>query len=323
MYDIVCLGEALIDFFAVEGEIALSDVSSFQRIAGGAPGNVSVGGAKLGLETAFITRVGSDAFGRHIIDKFKSNKVDTIGIQIDPEIRTGLVFISLPTTNTREFLFYRNPGADMMLEFAKIPEGLLEYCRVFHFGSISQISDPSRSTTSSALDCARKHGATISYDPNIRLSLWPDEKLARETILRTIPRVDIVKVNDEEIHFLFPNSDILQGMKMVLALGPKLVLCTKGEFGSAFATRHAQGEQAVFPVKTVDSTGCGDSFLSAFLSRICKTSLSEIEEDRVMISTALRFGAAAAALTALKKGVTEALPTNEEVTNFLLSRESS
>ena len=315
-YDIVTLGEALIDFFALESDRPLAEVETFKRIAGGAPGNVAIGAAKIGMKTAFISRVGDDAFGQHIIKKMVAYGVDSQGIQIDTLVKTGLVFISLPTPNTREFLFYRNPGADMLLSASEIPEALLKTCHVFHFGSISQITEPSRSATFSALHEARRNGAIISYDPNIRLSLWHDQSLVRTTILETIPLVDIVKVNDDEMDFLFPGCKPIQGMNQLLELGPKLVLCTRGEHGSFFATRYFQGSHPVFQVTTVDSTGCGDSFLSAFLSRICHKTIDSIQNDYKLVHGAVRFGAAAAALTASRKGVTEALPTLEEIMTY-------
>ena len=219
MFDIVSIGEALIDLAAVESNTPLSEVTTFKRVAGGAPANVAIGASKLGKRAAFITRVGDEAFGRHITETVKKYGVDTSGIQVDSEVKTGLAFFALPTPYTREFLFYRNPGADMMISFEEIPETFLTDCRIFHYGSISLINEPAATSTLKAVEKAKASGALISYDPNLRMSLWPDEQTARRTILDTIKYADIIKVNDEEMVFLFEDKDLDRGIDKMLEAG--------------------------------------------------------------------------------------------------------
>lgn len=322
MYDIVTIGEALIDLAAMESDIPLKDVSTFKRVAGGAPFNVAIGVSKIGLNAGFISRVGDDAFGQHILSVLDKYNVEKKGVQIDPSHHTGLAFIGLPTPNTRDFLFYRNPSADMMIRNEDIPGDLLSETRIFHFGSISLISPVSREATLFSVNRAKNAGSLISYDPNLRLSLWQDEKTAREAIIDEIPKADIIKVNDEELFFLFEKEDYNYGIDALLEMGPCIVLCTKGEYGSILATSETRKSFPVYPCRTVDSTGCGDSFYSAFLSSICSRSRDELLSKPELLEKAVTFGAAAAAITATQKGVTEALPTKAEIMNLIQSNKA-
>jgi len=172
MMDIISLGEALIDFFAVKSGVSLNDISEFRRVAGGAPANVAVGAARIGLKTAFIGRVGDDEFGHFLKSTLIENKVDVSQMQFDSKVMTGLAFVSLPTSNTREFLFYRNPSADMMLDSKEFDKTFIEDTKVFHFGSIILVSEPSRSSTYDAVNLAKSNGAVVSYDPNLRLNQY-------------------------------------------------------------------------------------------------------------------------------------------------------
>lgn len=317
MYDIVTIGEALIDLAAVETGVPLSEVVSFKRVAGGAPANVAIGSSKLGRRAGFITRVGDEAFGQHIKSVVENFDVDTSGIQFDSEAHTGLAFIGLPTPYTRDFLFYRNPGADMRISFEEIPNKLLTDTKIFHFGSISLITEPAASSTIKAVKTAKEAGAIISYDPNLRMSLWSDEETARKTITAAIEYADIIKVNDDEMKFLFQDDDLEKGARKLLEMGPKVVLCTKGEFGSLYATKNFTGTKNIIKLDSVDSTGCGDSFLSGIFSVLCDFSLTDIISDSEILDKAVGFGAAAAAITSTMRGVTEALPGREKVEHLL------
>ncbi|HAK44517.1 MAG TPA: hypothetical protein DCO79_01160 [Spirochaeta sp.] len=317
MYDIVTIGEALIDLAAVETGLPLSEVTSFKRVAGGAPANVAVGSSKLGRKSGLITRVGDEAFGKHIIDVVGKFGVETSGIQKDTEVNTGLAFIGLPTPYTREFLFYRNPGADMRIDFSEIPSDLLLKTKIFHFGSISLINEPSAASTLKAVKAAKDAGAIISYDPNLRMSLWPDEKAARDTIMSVVKYADIIKVNGDEMEFIFKSKDLEAGAQKLLNMGAKVILCTKGELGSLFATKHFTGTKDVIKLDSVDSTGCGDSFLSGIFSILSDYSIEDITTDQNILEKAVGFGAAAAAITSTMRGVTDALPNRKKVQDLL------
>src|SRR4051794_18734680 len=202
MAAVICLGEALIDFVADVHGVSLEDCPGFRKAAGGAPANVAVGVARLGQTSAFAGKVGDDPFGRFLERTLAENGVDTTPMRFDPEARTGLAFVSLLENGERDFVFYRHPSADMRLRPDELPVELFSGARVFHFGSISLISEPSRAATLAAARAARNCGCIVSYDPNLRLPLWPSAEAARAAMLDAVPLADVVKISDEEAAFL-------------------------------------------------------------------------------------------------------------------------
>ena len=315
--DVICIGEALIDLLAVQSGKRLRDVAEFRRVAGGAPANVAVGTARLGKKSAFIGRVGRDEFGFYLRDIMAGNGVNIDLLQYDDEARTGLAFIALPTPTTREFLFYRNPGADMRIDPEKFNIEFIRNTKIFHFGSITLIGEPSRSSTLRAIDIAKNAGALISYDPNLRIDLWPDGAHAKKQILEAIPLADIVKLNDEELEFLTGETDILTGATRLISSGPGIIFVTLGEKGSFYATSRFSGRIPTYNVRTVDSTGCGDSFVSGLLAFLAENSLNEVLNDEAAIAEAVKISNAAASITSMKKGVIPSLPYKKELEEFL------
>lgn len=287
--DIICLGEALIDFVAVESGKKLIEVESFKKIAGGAPANVAVGVSKLGKKSAFLGRLGDDEFGYFLKNKIKETGVDCSQLQFDKQARTGLAFISLPTPNTREFLFYRNPSADMRLDSEEFDSGFIEKTKVFHFGSITLINEPGRSSTLKAVKIAKDSGAIISYDPNLRLNLWPDPKTAKKEINATLLLADIVKVNDEELFFLTGKDDIKKAMDDILSKGPRLCLVTQGEKGCCYKTNNYFGKFNAYKVDAVDSNGCGDSFVSSMLVKIIDNDFKKVISNEDIMLSIVKF----------------------------------
>lgn len=318
--DILCLGEALIDFIAVESGKKLIEVESFKKVAGGAPANVAVGASRLGKKAAFLGRLGDDEFGYFLKDKIKETGVDCSQIQFDKQARTGLAFISLPTPNTREFLFYRNPGADMRLDSKEFDEDFIKNTKIFHFGSITLINEPGKSATLKAVKIAKDSGTIISYDPNLRLNLWPNAKTAKTEINATLPLADIVKVNDEELFFLTGKDDIKKAMDEILSKGPGLCLVTQGEKGCHFKTKKFFGKFNAYKVNAVDSSGCGDSFVSSILVKIIDNDFKKIISNKDIMLSIVKFASGAAAITSTKKGVISCLPNKSEVEKFLSNR---
>lgn len=316
--DVICLGEALIDFFAAKSGVKLSEVDTFCRVAGGAPANVAVGVSKLGLKSAFIGRVGNDEFGHFLERTLKENSVDISQMQFDDNVRTGLAFVSVPTPNTREFLFYRNPSSDMMIDYREFDRAFLKITKVFHYGSITLGSKKSKTSTYKAIKLAKSGKAIISYDPNLRLNLWPSAKEARLTIMEAIPFSDIIKVNDEELYFITGGKNLVKAMKKILLMGPKVCLVTMGAEGCAYSTLKYNGHFPAFKVNTVDATGCGDSFVSGVLAGLVEGEFKKIIEDEKKIINILKTASAAAAITSIKKGVIPALPFRSDVEKFLL-----
>jgi fructokinase len=330
--DIVCLGELLIDMFPAEVGRSLVEVSAFRPKPGGAPANVAVAAVRLGMRSAFIGKVGDDAFGHHLAGVLRQEGVDVRGMRYDEEARTAMAFIAQPDVNSYEILFYRNPGADMRLRADELDCELLRETQVLHFGSLSLIQEPSRSATLEAVKVARQGGALISFDVNYRPDLWSRAE-AYERVLATLPYVDLLKVNEVEIALLGGSGDLDVATQALLEHGPALCVVTLGPEGSFF--RIAEGGEHVpaFQVQTVDATGCGDAFIAGLLCQLIASPLPISGEGtgvraldgggwrgRLTVARmrqALRYANAVGALTALTQGVIPALPTAGQVDVFL------
>lgn len=321
--DIVCLGEMLIDMFPAEIGRRLVEVSAYHPKPGGAPANVAVAARRLGARTAFIGKVGDDAFGHFLIETLTQDGVETRGMRVDQAARTTMAIIAMPDEHHAEFVFYRNPGADMLLRPDELDEPLLAETRALHIGSISLIAEPSRSATLRALDMARSSGALISFDVNYRPSLWPQPATALDTIRAVLPLAHLVKINEDELALLTGGDDPVTGSETILESGPLVCVVTQGARGSFFRVGGDQGGSAfvpAFPVKTVDAIGCGDAFMAGVLTRLVIDSETAAWRNRLTWLTlrqSVRYGNAVGALTAQKQGVIPALPTAAEVETFL------
>ncbi|HVP17813.1 MAG TPA: PfkB family carbohydrate kinase [Spirochaetia bacterium] len=306
--DIVCLGEIIMDMFASETGKDFFSVSAFLPVAGGAPANVAVAAARLGAKSAFIGKAGEDPFGRRLENVLKSHGVDTRGMRFDTRYRTTLNFMTLPDANRTEMLFYRNPGADMMLEPAELDRDLLAGAAFFHFGSVSLAAEPCRSATLEAARVSRKAGSMVSFDVNYRPGLWDSRQHAVAEIDAALGLSHVAKVNEAELALLSGTDHPETGCRKILEKGPALCVATLGPRGSAWATSVSAGTAAGFAVEAVDATGAGDAFMAALLVRLLKTGL-----DDELMRNSLRWANAAGALTARKKGVMNALPDAKEV----------
>ncbi|EOA35289.1 hypothetical protein CARUB_v10020459mg [Capsella rubella] len=192
--DVVCFGEMLIDFVPTTSGLSLADAPAFKKAPGGAPANVAVGIARLGGSSAFIGKVGEDEFGYMLASILKDNNVNNEGMRFDPGARTALAFVTLTSEGEREFMFYRNPSADMLLEESELDLDLIKKAKIFHYGSISLITEPCKSAHIAAAKAAKEAGVLLSYDPNLRLPLWPSPDNARDEILSIWDTADIIKV---------------------------------------------------------------------------------------------------------------------------------
>ena len=320
MPEIICLGEVLIDMFSTEVGLPLEKAPGFLPVPGGAPANVTIGLARLGVDAALISKVGDDPFGRLLRGVLLQNRVDISQLEVDRGSRTTLAFISIRKNGERDFCFYRNPGADMMLRAEEISEEFIKTARVFHYGSISMISDPSYSATLKALDCAKKYGLVISYDPNLRLSLWDSEKQAKKRIIEGLHNSDLVKVNTEELEFITGTSELKRGTDALLDYGSKIAVVTRGRKGSFFNNGKNSASVEGYKVCPVDTTGCGDGFTAGMLTKLLekiKQGSSPFKLSSEEMRDILRFANAAGVLTATKKGVIPSLPTRENLCIFL------
>ncbi|MBS3765151.1 carbohydrate kinase [Candidatus Bipolaricaulota bacterium] len=317
MTDIITLGEALIDFVPTESGVSLKAVPGFHRRFGGAPANVAIGLARLGGNVGFIGKVGEDSFGDFLKDKFKDEGVDVRGLYRTSRANTTLAFVSLTEEGERDFVFYRNPGADELLEPKEIKEDYIESAEVLHFGSLSLTRKETRKATIRAIKYARRHEVTVTMDPNIRLNLWEDENRLQELVLDLAEEVNLMKLSKEEVFFLTGMEDLVSGTNRLLELGPELIVVTLGAKGCFLNYRDSKTRISGHDVEVQDTTGAGDGFMAGALKKLLKDDMNLTELEKEDAVEALRFGNAAAALTTTGYGAISSFPTYEEVESFL------
>lgn len=305
---IVSFGELLIDFVALETGVSVGEASGFEKKPGGAPANVAVAAAKLGQASAFLGQVGDDPFGHYLDGVLRAEGVNTAGLRFSTEARTALAFVSLRADGERSFVFYRQPSADMLMRPQDVALDLIDGQNVFHFGSITLISEPSRSATLAAVNYARQRGLTISYDPNLRLSLWRDAETARAGLLSGLDYANIVKVSDEELEFLTGDDDPAPLWRDEM----RMIVVTHGSGGATLYTRDTSIYETGFRVNAVDTTGAGDGFVAGLL-----VGLVEQGERIGALSEILRFANAVGAITTTARGAIPSLPTRAQVETFL------
>ncbi|KAJ8563377.1 hypothetical protein K7X08_031829 [Anisodus acutangulus] len=313
---IVSFGEMLIDFVPTVSGVSLAEAPGFLKAPGGAPANVAIAVTRLGGKSAFVGKLGDDEFGHMLAGILKQNGVQADGINFDKGARTALAFVTLRADGEREFMFYRNPSADMLLTPEELNLDLIRSAKVFHYGSISLIVEPCRSAHLKAMEVAKEAGALLSYDPNLRLPLWPSAEEARTQIKSIWDKADVIKVSDVELEFL-TGSDKIDDESAMSLWHPnlKLLLVTLGEKGCNYYTKKFHGSVEAFHVKTVDTTGAGDSFVGALLTNIVDD--QAILEDEARLKEVLRFACACGAITTTKKGAIPALPTEADALALL------
>uniref|UniRef100_A0A7N0TW42 fructokinase n=1 Tax=Kalanchoe fedtschenkoi TaxID=63787 RepID=A0A7N0TW42_KALFE len=313
---VVSFGEMLIDFVPTVSGVSLADAPGFLKAPGGAPANVAIAVSRLGGKSAFVGKLGDDDFGHMLARILRDNGVIDGGICFDQGARTALAFVTLRADGEREFMFYRNPSADMLLTPAELNLDIIRSAKIFHFGSISLIVEPCRSAHLKAMEVAREAGALLSYDPNLRIPLWPSAEEARKQIMSIWDQADIIKVSDNELEFL-TGSDKIDDASALSLWRPnmKLMLVTCGEKGCNYYTKDFHGTVEGFHVKTIDTTGAGDSFIGALLTRLVKD--HSVIEDEAKLRSVLRFANACGAITTTKKGAIPALPTETEALTLL------
>ena len=318
MLDLITMGEVLIDFVPFKKGVSLKENQGFFREPGGAPANVAVGVAKLGGKAAFLGKIGQDFFGDYLLDILRENGVELSGVVRTDQAKTALAFVSLTEEGERDFVFYRQPSADMLYRPDELKSDFFSKAKIFHFGSISMINSPFRETTIKALAQAKANNKLISFDPNLRPLLWPDLELAQTNILQGLKHADIVKVSKEELEFITGESDLDQGSAAMLKYGLQLLFVTLGADGCYYRNSKFANTISGFPVKVEDTTGAGDGFMAGVLYKIAVDYGGKIdllgENDLNQIAL---FGNATGALTTTGKGAINSLPLISTVKEFL------
>jgi len=320
MVDVVALGELLIDFVPTVSGVSLIEAPAFKKAPGGAPANVAAGLAKLGISCAFLGKVGNDAFGQFLKETLDKVGVNTQGLVFSQQARTALAFVSLHADGEREFMFYRHPSADMLYTPEEVDVELIQNAKLFHLGSISLISEPSRSATRAALEVARQNGVLVSYDPNLRLALWSDASAAKTGMLSVWKEADLIKVSEDELLFLTGNEDIDQAVEELWHDQLQLMVVTLGKHGCRYYTPQFKGEVPGFTVEAVDTTGAGDGFVAGLIMGLLNHPHAFQEE--ALLLNICRVANAVGALTTTQRGAIPALPTQAQVDAFLQSADT-
>ncbi len=313
MYDVVALGELLIDFAPQSVNEAGYPVLSANP--GGAPGNFLAALTRYGCRTAMIGKVGDDAFGRLLVNTLKDAGIETKGVVIDPDVFTTLAFVSLDESGNRDFSFARKPGADTCLRPEEIDESLLADARVFHFGTLSLTDEPAASATRRAIELAKAHGLLVSLDPNLRKPLWKREEDAKAAIEWSLRQADIVKISDEEIAWLWGVSPEEGAKKLLSEYGVSLVYATLGPKGCHAVTAARQVTvSSPSGIRVVDTTGAGDIFGGSAMSQFLQYQKAPAELTEAELTQIVRFACTAASLSTQKHGGITSVPDRQAVT---------
>ncbi|MCE5188573.1 MAG: carbohydrate kinase [Eubacteriales bacterium] len=318
MYDIVALGELLIDFTTCGRSAA--GMRLFEQNPGGAVCNVLAAMARQGDSAAFIGKIGNDMHGRFLRQSIESVGIDTRGVVEADDVFTTLAFVELSETGERTFSFARKPGADTCLTTSELNEELLKHTRVFHVGSLSLTNEPARSATFRAIEIAKAAGAVISYDPNYRAPLWDGVETAKQQMRSLLPYVDVMKLSDEETALLTDREDPAEALRFLYDAGIPCAAVTMGPKGALVMLRGETAVAGPHDCVRVDTTGAGDAFWGGFLHGLLQ---SGKEIGTLTLDDAVSFAHLANVIAAIcceRRGALLSMPTAEEVRRRLSSR---
>ncbi len=313
LYDVVALGELLIDF--TENGISSQGNPILEANPGGAPCNVLAMLGKLSHPVAFIGKVGRDMFGSQLKSALEEVGIGTDGLLTDDNVHTTLAFVHSMPDGDRDFSFYRNPGADMMLDKTEVDScsEMITGCKIFHFGSLSMTHDRCRKATKRAIELAEKSGVIRSFDPNLREPLWDSMKEAKEQIEFGLSHCDILKISDNEIRWLTGEEDYETGVKCIRErCDIPLILVSLGKEGSlAFSNSHKAMVKPFIQPDTIETTGAGDTFCALVLHYVLKHGLRDYSEDE--LTEMLTFANAGASIITTRKGALRVMPSEDEI----------
>ena len=310
MTDVISMGELLVDF-TMNGK---SDQGNniFEACPGGAPCNVLAMLSKLGKKTSFLGKVGNDMFGNMLKGTLIDADIDTSNLYMDDNTNTTLAFVTTLDDGDREFSFYRNPGADMMLTEEEVSEEYLKGAKIFHFGTLSMTHEDVRKATKKALDIAKENELLISFDPNLRPLLWDSLENAKEQMRYGFKYCDVLKISDNEIQFVTGIEDYDKGIQALIdEFQIPLILLTCGKDGSRAYYKGKKVKQPGFTVKTIETTGAGDTFMGASLAYILDHDIKNLSEDN--LKEMLEYANAAAAIVTTRKGAIKSMPDAVEI----------
>lgn len=318
LFDVTALGELLIDF--TENGTSSQGNPLLEANPGGAVCNVLAMLGRLGKKTAFIGKVGQDMFGTQLKNAVEEVGIDTRALFMDEEVHTTLAFVHTYPDGDRDFSFYRNPGADMMLTKDEVPADLIQNSRLFHFGTLSSTHEGVREATRHALEIAKDAGCIITFDPNLRPPLWKSLEDAKREMEYGMTKCDVLKISDNEVEFLFGITDYDKGAALIREkYNIPLVLITMGKEGSRAYYKDMRVEAAPFlQENTIETTGAGDTFCASILNYVLEHGLDDLTEENLL--EMLTFANAAASLITTRKGALRVMPSRQEVIDFISER---
>lgn len=319
MKGLCTIGEVLIDFIPQEKGKRIKDVCSFEKAAGGAPANVAGAAAMLGANAVVLSQVGCDAFGDYLIECMKDKKINTSYVKKSECDDTSLAFVSLAKDGNRDFKFYRKTAADLQYTFDEESEKALENIGILHFCSVDLVDSPMKKAHQKIIELAISKKILVSFDPNIRLSLWDNHAQLRDTVHTFMRYADIIKVSDDELDFICGTDQIEEALPLLLKDRCKLLIITKGKNGALSFTKNEKAEVKGWQVDAVDSTGAGDAFIGSFLFQLLKykrTDLDSLNKDE--LSSYLYFSNLYAAYITTQKGGLASMADMNTIHHFKL-----
>ncbi|WP_379971203.1 carbohydrate kinase [Ectobacillus sp. sgz5001026] len=323
MQRLFAIGEILIDFIPQQKGKALKDVVSFERAPGGAPANVAAAVAKLGGNSYLISKLGEDAFGDFLIEQLQEAGVNVDKVLRTSEANTGLAFVSLREDGERDFSFYRNPSSDLLLTEDEIDDSWFQEGDILHFCSVDLVESPMKQAHRKTIASMKEKGGLISFDPNVRLSLWHSKEACRKTILEFIPLAHLVKISDEELSFITGIEQEEKAIQSLFVGDVQVVVYTKGPDGASVYTKNAAYYLGGYKVNVQDTTGAGDAWIGGFLYQLLEKKITQHTMELGLQAHAneiLAFANASGAITTTGKGAISSLPMKEEICAFMKER---
>lgn len=311
-FDVVALGELLIDF--TENGASPQGNPVMEANPGGAPCNVLAMLNKLGKKTAFIGKVGNDIFGRQLAETVRQSGTDISNLVFDDTVHTTLAFVHTFADGEREFSFYRNPGADMMLTKDEVMTDIVKEAKIFHFGTLSSTHEGVREATRYAVETAKNNGSLISFDPNLREPLWNSPEDAKKEIEYGFSKCDILKISDNELEFMTGTDDYSKGVEIIRSeySNIRIIFVTLEKNGSRIYYKNIMAEQPTFSeIKPIEKTGAGDTFEGCALNFLLEHDIDSLTEDN--LSSLLLFANAGASLITTRKGALKVMPEKSEI----------
>lgn len=315
MKKLLAIGEALIDMIP-SNTGRIMNVNNFTPKVGGAPLNVCGAYTKLGGSSNIITMLGNDPFGDKIVTELNEYGINVDYIKRTDKANTSLAFVALDENGNREFSFYRNLGADMLMSENDIDNSWFSDAYALHFCSVSLGNFPMRKAHDKAIRYAKESDSIISFDPNVRLPLFSDHEYLKNVIHEYIQYADILKISNEEVEFIFGNNDIEENLEYLFNKGVKLVVYTSGKNGAKAYTTNSVAQSDGIEVKAIDTTGAGDGFIGCLLYQLAKDNVSlkqlnSLTKDKLKkyLDTSNKF----CSISVTKEGSIASYPKLEEI----------